>query len=43
MNKDKLPIDVEAVDPLKQVQANLASALDSLTGKTTEAEASYLV
>ena len=43
MNKDKLSIDVEAVDLLKRVQVNLASALDSLAGKTTEAEASYLV
>lgn len=43
MNKDQLPIDVEAVDLLKRVQANLARALDSLAGKTTKAEVSYLV
>lgn len=43
MNKDKHPIDKEAVCLLKTVQDRLIAARDSLNGKTTQAEASYLV
>ncbi len=43
MNNGLPQIDAEAVTLLKRVQVILADALDSLAGKVTEAEASYLV
>jgi len=43
MDSDQLPIDFESVELLKQVQFNLASALNSLSGKSTEGRATYLV
>ena len=43
VNNSLPQIDDEAVALLKRVQVILAKSLDSLAGKTTEAEASYLV